>query len=375
MKTDKQVIFLCGARDFHAMDWYRSSLKVIREPRPSILTDLIGGEGFKILINKEDLVFKLIIIDKILFSNQSSTGDLWRNIIKAILFPFQVLMIRIFSRRHPSAIYYAHSMYYIWLAWASGLQFIGVPQGSDILLKPHRSKIFKILATYSMRSAVFITVDSKKMADGVECLIGSKPLIMQNGIDINVIRKVLDNLECSKVNRNKIVSMRGFTNLYRIQEIIKARNSSKNYFDLPINFIYPFKDDLYKEMISRDFNNNDLLLGRLSKDKMYEFFCSSLLVISIPSSDSSPRSVYEAIFCGAIVAITKEQYYFDLPESMKSRIILVELSDSDWFEKAIELSKILIKSNFMPCTLAISKFDQELSFESLHQYALQKIKY
>ena len=44
---DKKLVFLCGARDFHAMVWYRSVEEEIPNENLCILTDLIAGEGFK----------------------------------------------------------------------------------------------------------------------------------------------------------------------------------------------------------------------------------------------------------------------------------------------------------------------------------------
>jgi hypothetical protein len=35
----KKLVFLCGARDFHAMDWYRSAIALIPDAEISIVTD------------------------------------------------------------------------------------------------------------------------------------------------------------------------------------------------------------------------------------------------------------------------------------------------------------------------------------------------
>ena len=46
-KIPKKVVFLCGASDFHAMDWYRSALKILPERNFVILTDLIEERVIK----------------------------------------------------------------------------------------------------------------------------------------------------------------------------------------------------------------------------------------------------------------------------------------------------------------------------------------
>ena len=109
----KNLVFLCGARDFHAMDWYRRALEELPNINIYILTDLIKGENFKKLITPKDIVFKLIIIDNFLLRDQSSLGNYWRHFIKIIFFPLQVYLIRKFSKSFPNSIFYAHAMYYI----------------------------------------------------------------------------------------------------------------------------------------------------------------------------------------------------------------------------------------------------------------------
>ena len=97
----KKLVFLCGARDFHAMDWYRRSIENLSNINISILTDLIQGEKYQKLITSQDKVFKLIVIDNFLLRDQSEVGNIWRRIIKIVVFPMQVLLIRRFSKKYP----------------------------------------------------------------------------------------------------------------------------------------------------------------------------------------------------------------------------------------------------------------------------------
>jgi hypothetical protein len=106
---------------------------------------------------------------------------------------------------------------------------------------------------------------------------------------------------------------------------------------------------------------SDKLLGRLERMDMYALFTSSKLAISIPYSDSSPKTVYEAIFCGCAVAIVYHPYYDDLPECIKSRIILVDINDNAWFDKAVRKSEEIIKIPFVASQEAIEMFDKYIS--------------
>ena len=363
----KQLVFLCGARDFHAMDWYKSAKELVTDKDVFILTDLIKGEGYKKLITPNDKVFKLLILDNFLFKHQSKFGHIWRNLIKLLVFPIQVIIIKRFSRRFPNAIYHAHSMYYLFLGWAAGIPYVGTPQGSDILLKPFSSRLYKYFTIKALNGAKGISVDSQAMKEKIIELTGLQAEIIQNGIDLESINSFLTQNLTGAVTRDQLLSMRGFTQLYRIDHILQARNSSVNYADFPITFIYPFYDELYKESLKSLLKINDYDFGRVDRTRMYKIMATSKLVFSIPISDSSPRSVYEAIFCGCAVAIAYHRYYNDLPECMQARIILINLNEKTWFDDAIEKANTIVLQPFTPTDQAINLFDQKMSFKKVEK--------
>lgn len=358
----EKLVFLCGARDFHAMDWYRSAEEIIPKNKLSILTDLITGEGFKKIVSDKDPIEKMLILDKFLFKNQSSLGNKWRNIIKLLFIPIQVFYLKRHHKKNPNAVYYAHSMYYFWLAYLAKVDFIGTPQGSDILIKPFRSKIYRYLSIKSLQAAKLVTVDSVKMKEKCIELSNVTPYIVQNGIDIKSIQEFQQELsKDKKVKREKVLSIRGLTELYRIKELLVARGKIKT----PITFIYPFHDDTYKSELEEYFQKGDEDLGRVNRSKMYELFHSTKLTFSIPSSDSSPRSVYEAIFCGSPVCITYHSYYDLLPDCMKERIVIVDIDNDKWFTFATEKAKEISKKEFVAKKEALEQFDQRESFRKI----------
>ena len=359
--NSSKLVFLCGARDFHAMDWYFSAKKILPETTVSILTDLIAGENYEKIISDEDNVENLIIIDKFLFRHQSRMGNIWRNLIKLLLMPIQIFLLKRHSSKNPNALYYAHSMYYLWLACFAKVNFIGTPQGSDVLIKPFRSFFYKYLSVKALRSARFVTVDSKKMHDKCLEISKIKPFIVQNGIDLMEINKKSKSEIYIDKTKLSIISIRGITPLYRIKEILHSRNLSSK--KTPIKFIYPFHDLEYKSQCK--FGQFDEDLGKVTRVEMYKLLKTSNLVISIPSSDSSPRSVYEAIFCNCIVAITNNDYFEMLPECMKKRILIVDIEDVDWFKKAILYADSMNSLNYIPSEEALNMFDQEKCFTNI----------
>ena len=258
-------------------------------------------------------------------------------------------------------------MYYLFLAWAAGIPYIGTPQGSDILIKPFSSRFYKYFSIKSLNNAKAITVDSNKMKEKVFELSGVKAHVIQNGIDLEAINIFLNQIKQTHINRTVLLSMRGFTQLYRINTILTTRNSSIKSSDLPITFIYPFYENEYMKATLSLFNNGDKDLGRIDRITMYELLFSTKLVFSIPLSDSSPRSVYEAIFCGCAVAITHHSYFDILPECMKSRIILVDLDKKDWLDIAIEQADKIIIEPYLPSEEALNMFDQKRSFRIISE--------
>ena len=163
--------------------------------------------------------------------------------------------------------------------------------------------------------------------------------------------------------RSNITSFRGLTPLYNTMDIIHARNTSSKYNELPITLTYPFYEYNYAFKVRSVLRSFDRDLGRVEKSEVFSNFLSSLLAISIPSSDSSPRSVYEAIFCGAAVALTYHPFIDAMPECMKSRIIIVDINLCTWLDDAIDAALEITKIPFSASTAALEMFDQDRSFE------------
>jgi hypothetical protein len=353
MKKNKTIVIVGGARDYHVMDWYRTIYSLVPERKVILLTDLIGGEGFKVLINERDKIEKLFIIDDFLFSRQTRGGDIWRNVFKLLVLPYQVFLLKKYAKYNPDSIFHAQPMYYMFLCWFAGVEFIGTPQGSEILVRPKISKLYSFFANKTLNAAKYVTVDSQSMKNGIYDLSKKEAIIIQNGIDINEISNFIN----FKEDKLVICSMRGMTSLYRIVEIVRARNMSSVKSDLTL--IYPFQDEIYKSEIIPNLQSGDVDLGRLGKQEMYKLLASSLLVISIPKSDSSPRSVYESIFLGACVAVTYNSWIDVLPQCMKDRLFIIDINDAFWFDKAVNYARNISKTPFIPSEEALEMFDQK----------------
>lgn len=269
--------------------------------------------------------------------------------------PFQIRGLRRLAKENPDAVFHAHSMYYIFLCWLAGIRFIATPMGSDVLVRPDESKLYRYMTKKSLAAAYKITVDSEKLKDKVFDISNAASVVIQNGIDVAEI----SSYSSSATQRNQIISIRGFYPNYQIEKILLSRNAMPQ--PVPVTFIYPFYEESYREKMKNEFIEGDADLGRLVKEALYRLLWESALVISVPESDSSPRSVYEAIFCGCAVAVSDSPWIDSLPTCMRSRLIVADLDDNHWFEKALVQSASITVKRYEPTQEALNSFDQVAS--------------
>ena len=88
-----KIAIIGGARDYHVMDWFYTVSKLSKK-EVFLLTDLLSGEGYKKIYKKDDKIYKLFIIDNLLFKKQSRFGDIWRNIVKILVLPIQIFHLK-----------------------------------------------------------------------------------------------------------------------------------------------------------------------------------------------------------------------------------------------------------------------------------------
>lgn len=360
------ISFLGSGRCFHTQDWY-SSAKVISEELGSNLnslnfvTDQLDGEGEESFLNEDDQVILLHRIDPILFNHWSKIGSIWRNIVKLVMLPFQVLKLKSIAKNSShETIYIAHSTYYAFLASFSGVQYISTPQGSEVLVRP-RNTLYRWFANRAHSKARFVTVDSVNMQSKAMDFFQIKPVIIQNGIQAGKLTA----MKKAPINGKGLLSIRGFAPNYQIVDILNAKRDHALY---PLKLCFPFGETEYVEKVHAALRENDQILGKLARDDFHAVLNSTSIVISIPVSDSSPRSVYEAIFSGAKVICTANSFLDMLPSSMRKRIIVVDIMQDDWLEDAIVKCE-RICDEFYPCKEALIMFDQVQSMRKVMELA------
>ncbi len=351
VKNYNPIYFIASARDYHAVDWLYAVKRINKDRKVLIISELIKGEDFKKIVNDDD-VYLICKLDKFLFNKQSSIGTIWRNFLKLLIVPLFIIKIRKLYNENLHSIFHAHSMYYIFICWLANIKFIATPMGSDVLVRPLHSILYKFFTIRALKKATVITVDSTNLYLKVKELSNRDSYVIQNGIDCFGTFKYRNSLN----NRFRCISIRAIDFNYRIKDIILSRNLFLPLINL--DFIYPYYENNYLSEIKALFNAGDCDYGKLEKDQMYGLFSNSCLVISIPISDSSPRTVYEAIFCGACVAVTYNAWIDSLPQCMKDRVIIIDIFDQNWLKNAWMFAINKSKTAFIPTTDAIQSFDQ-----------------
>lgn len=359
INNSAEIIFVCGASDYHSMDWYHEVKNICVNKKILLATDFADNNNEKNCILPDDKVVSLFNISSLLWKTSSKYGDLWRNLVKLLFSPMEIIGLKKLAKQNPNALFHAHSMYYIFLCWLAKVKFIATPMGSDVLVRPEESKLYKYFTKKSLSAAHLITVDSTKMQDKVFDLSKRTSSVIQNGIEVKKIISFLT----PTISRKTIVSLRAFYPNYQIEEILKSRSHSDNKVNL--TFIYPFYEIGYKEKISQGFIDGDIDQGRLPKEKLYSLLASSLLAISVPESDSSPRSVYEAIFCGCCVAVTYSPWIDSLPTCMRERLFIVDFNDKAWLDKAIVKAAEVTSVSYIPSQEALMEYDQTESMKKV----------
>jgi hypothetical protein len=353
--SSSEIVFVGNARCFHTMDWFHSAQAVCAPRRVVIATDLIESEGHSRLVDRRDEVINLVNVDRLLLRRQSHFGNLWRNAVKFVMLPVQAIMLRKLFRQMPDASYHAHTMYYMLLCALARVPFVGTPQGSEVLVRPERSSIYRWFASRALRAAKTVTVDSVAMASGVRSLSGREAVVVQNGIDLEALGRATSN----QGPRSGILSVRGVHPNYRIEAILAAR--SRSHAMPAVTLAYPFWDEATLARVRHALTPRDRDLGRLPRPELYAEMAHAKLVVSVPTSDSSPRSVYEAIFSGACVAVTPNAYLAAVPACMRARIVVVDLADSEWLDRALEEAESVIAAPYVPSNAALDLFDQRRS--------------
>lgn len=284
---------------------------------------------------------------------------------------------------------HAHTLFhgYITSYLKSSVPVIFTPMGSDIIIHAQQNLIYKVMAHKAFKKATVTTGDSIILQQqGYK--VGAKAQnnhIIQNGVDSSIFKprtakKLKQDLGVLK-DETLIFSPRAITPLYNIDTIIDSLSELKKTNPrFKCMFSYAFGGEYYiklkEKVISLGLSENVIWLGYINYEDMQLYYNAADLVISVPSSDSSPKSVYEAMFCGKPVIISDLAWSHELLDELDC-VLRVEVKKPVQLAQAIksliddnELLKTLSKNSLL---MAHKFFDYDMNMKKMEAIMLSTL--
>lgn len=198
--------------------------------------------------------------------------------------------------------------YAFWGSFLGFHPFVITTWGSDILINPNKSLKLRLMTRFSLRKSDLVTSDSKFLKKET-VKMGADPERTHYilwGVDFDMFKSKID----GKIIKEKlglenypvIISNRNFKSLYNIDIIIKA--FAKVLVKIPDAKLiliwasgneYKNLRDLTKKL---KIENNVIFEGSIEHKMMPFYLKASDIFVSVPSSDSTPISLLEAMACG-----------------------------------------------------------------------------
>lgn len=218
-----------------------------------------------------------------------------------------------------------------------GVKVVMENNGSDVLKLPDEHPELSRKYRFCYRFCDAVVQDSKvAQKKGIELGASKKNnTVIDLGIDLGIFHPGIQKGKFKKEhaikeNAHIIFSPRSFTPLYNIEDIIDTIKPVLDKFpDTVYVFCSHVKDRRYvKRLEELDMKEHIILLGYVDNEKELPYvYADSDVVVSVPSSDSSPRTVYEAMACGCTVIVSDLPWIKGKLQEQRD-IIVTPLNDS-----------------------------------------------
>ncbi len=179
--------------------------------------------------------------------------------------------------------------------------FIVSAWGTDLLVTPRKSFIYKRLLQFSLKRADLILADAKFMKEELLRYGASeeKLLICPFGVDMEIFHTPRREFEEKKEYR--ILSMRSLIRNSNIDVIIRAMEiMNRKGIKVVLNVTNQGTEEIYLKQLSEymKLNNHVRFLGFIKLEETYEYLKSSDIYLSIPTSDGASVTLLEAMASG-----------------------------------------------------------------------------
>lgn len=179
--------------------------------------------------------------------------------------------------------------------------------GSDVLISPKNSVMYKLLLKFAFSKADWITAMAEHMKNAIIDL-GVSPAKIDTvpfGID-----PVIFNDSSRKLPENKFVitSTRNFEPVYNIPHLINAIAKAKQKIpDLHLNLIGSgsLRKEIENLVVKKGLTGQVTFFGKVPQPEIARILNSSHVFISVSLSDGNNVSLNEAMACGAFCIATE----------------------------------------------------------------------
>lgn len=279
--------------------------------------DTYTSERIKYFIEKNQIVYSIIFDfgENVFSHNDYKVIKLRRTILDKIPFAKRFIhyfeIKKILKQINPDIIHVVSALNLIYLNYNSSFLKVIENQGSDVIYTPERIK-FLIPFYRHMYKKVDAVIQDSNIAREYGIKYGapnddSRNKTIEIGIDFNIFNKDVPKGIIRKKynlgNRPVILHTRGVIEpVYNIDIVVKSILLVRKYFPECIFILTAKKEQLNSQLQDFIQNNNleknILFIGYQDRIKDLRYFYRDADVnISVPSSDSSPFSVYESMAC------------------------------------------------------------------------------
>lgn len=180
--------------------------------------------------------------------------------------------------------------------------FVITALGSDVLISPNNSFIYRNILKYVFKKADWITVVAEHMREKMIRLGSdeSKTETIIFGIDFSIFNLNERNLSDKKFI---ITSTRNFEPVYNIQYLLEAIAIAKGQIpDLHLNLIGSgtLQNDLENFIKKKNLSSVVTFFGKVNQDVLAKTLKESHLFVTVSLSDGNNVSLNEAMACGAL---------------------------------------------------------------------------
>ncbi|MBI4283992.1 MAG: glycosyltransferase family 4 protein [Chloroflexi bacterium] len=313
--------------------------------------------------------------------------------LKVLRLAFTLFLGGIYSRRiidrEKPDIVHAIELDEGFAAAASGFHpFVMTPNGSDLLVWAKSHPLVRIVARYVFARADAVTSDSLPLQKASLALGATRDrnYIIQWGVDLTRFHPRIDRdrvrAKYALGNSPLILSSRALTRNYNTDTIIRSLPAVLQ--EMPsakMMFVYGFSGqeaEMKKLASALGVADATIFVGPVDYAEMPYYQAAADICLSVPSSDSSPRSVYEAMACGVPPILSDLPWTKDLimPEQ---NALIVPARDYQALAKAIlrlladgELRQGITKANLKLVDEKLNYHKHMAAMETIYQSLLGK---